>query len=258
LFVGGCAGIPDVPAPDNPTLNDRFYLAGGGFYTKVSTQARLDSASLGVGATLDLEESFDLDENLLVPFAMSHLRMDDRWRLELEYFRVKRESNATIDVEIQWGDQLFPVDTGLDALFDIAVLRASLGYAFFRRKDKELGIALGAHVARIEAALEDGAGNGDEGELLAPLPVGSLYAGIALTETFSVNMRFDAFSLDYEEYSGRVLSTGVDMIWQPFRHVGMGVGYRNLLVDLEMDDGEFSGMVDSDFRGPIAFLNVSF
>jgi hypothetical protein len=253
----GCAGIPDVPVPDNPALTDRFSLSAGGFAARMNTDARLDS-SLGVGASIDFEEALGLEEEMLVPFARSLIRLDQRWRVELEYFQVERDASETLEVEIQWGDQVFPVDTGLDAFYDVSVLRLSVGYAFFRRRDKELGLALGVHGAWIEAGLEDAAGNGDEGRLLAPLPVVSLYGGVALTDTWSVALRVDAFSLDYEEYSGQVLSNGIDLVYQPFRHVGLGVGYRDLLVDLELQDEDFPGKVESDFRGPVAFVNFGF
>ncbi len=257
-LLAGCAGIPDVPIPNNRTLRDRVLLAGGGFYARMSTEARLDSETLGIGADVDFEDHLGLDSEVLVPFGMARVRLDDRWRLEVEYFGVDRESTDTLEVEIQWGDFVFPVDTGLASSFELDVLRFSLGYAFFRRKDKELGLALGVHGAKIDATLADASGNSDEGELLAPLPVASLYGGIALTDTWSVNMRVDAFSLEYEEYDGRVLSNGLDLVWQPHRHIGLGVGYRSLLVDLEADDDDFSGRVESDFRGPVAFLSMSF
>jgi len=253
-----CAGIPDVPIPDNPTMNDRFFLGVGAFQAETSTEARLDSAAFGLGATLDFEESLGLEDKSFVPFGMSRIRLTDRWRLELEYFQLQRESQSSLDVDIRWGDEVFPISTGLDVRFDVAVARLSLGYAFFRRKDKELGIALGVHQAKIEASLEDSSGNGDLGELFAPLPVASLYGGIALTDTCSLALRVDAFSLEYGAYSGRVLSQGIELVYQPLRHVGLGLGFRSLFVDLEASDGDFRGKIESDFRGPIAFLNVSF
>ncbi len=258
LLLGGCAGIPDLPVPDNPTLNDRFFLGAGGFYARLSTEARLDSGALGVGAMVDFEDTLGLESDLVVPIGTARFRLTDRWRIELEYFQIDRESSGTAGVEIQWGDQVFPVDTGLLALYDVSVLRLSLGYAFFRRRDKELGVALGVHGTRIEAALEDSAGNGDEGKLLAPLPVLSLYGGIALTDRWSVGMHVDAFSLEYEQYSGRVLSNAIDLIYRPLRHVGLGLGYRDLFVDLEADNSDFRGKVESDTRGPVAFLSLNF
>jgi hypothetical protein len=257
-MLASCAGIPDAPVPDNPTLNDRVFVAGGGFYAQLNTDARLDSETLGLGATVDFEDDLGLEQDLLVPFGGARVRLGDRWRLELEYVQFEREGSETIEVEIQWGDIVFPVDTGLSSRFDLSMLRASLGYAFFRRRDKELGIAFGVHGARIEAELSDGGGTAERGEVLAPLPVLSLYGRVALTERWSVGMRADAFSLEYEQYDGRLLSNAVDLVYQPFRHVALGLGYRDLFVDLELDDPDFSGKVESDFRGPVAFLALSF
>lgn len=258
-ILAGCAGIPEAPVPENPTLNDQLLVAAGGFYTEISSEARLDSEFLGLGATIDLEDALDLDENKLVPFGMAHFRLDDRWRFEIEYYRLQRESTETIDIEIQWGDVTFPINTGLEAHFDIQMYRASLGYAFFRRKDKELGIALGLHAARINAELSDESGTTrDKGDLLAPLPVGSLYGGIALTDSWSILMRIDAFSLESEGYDGRLLSNGVDLIYQPFRHIGFGVGFRDLYVDLESSESDYPGKIESNVRGPIAFLTASY
>ena len=44
------------------------------------------------------------------------------------------------------GDTTFPIDAQMISKFDFSDARVSVGYSFFKTVDKELGVALGAHV----------------------------------------------------------------------------------------------------------------
>src|SRR4029079_1319675 len=103
----------------------------------------------------------------------------------------------------------------------------AVGLSFFKTPDKELRLALGFHIPDISAELKGNGGNADKGDVLAPLPVLSLYGQFALTDTWALSGRLDAFRLEYDPYKGHVYSLGVDALWQPFRHVGFGIGWRS-------------------------------
>jgi hypothetical protein len=127
--------------------------------------------------------------------AMARWRTGNRWRIEAEYFQMNRTGNKTIDRTINWGDQTFPVNSTVSSKFDFSDLRLSAGYSFFRTKDKEVGVGLGAHVAKYDASLSgsfNGAPLAGESEkITAPLPVLSFYGQFALTDRWAVAGRMD-------------------------------------------------------------------
>jgi hypothetical protein len=254
----------DPPKPTNPelpmhpALNDRFFLGLGAFYATSTTQARLNSPS-GLGTTVAFEDLLGLDNSDVVPQGLARWRMSERWRLEFEYFKLNRSSSKVLTQDIIWGDQTFPSGTQIDAAFDVSVTRVSAGYSFYKTQDKELGVGLGFHVTNIKATMAgSGGGAADSGKVLAPLPVVSMYSMMALTDKWAISGRLDAFRLAYDPYRGHVFSIGVNLLFQPWRHLGMGIGWQSLEIAASATNNDWEGAVRTVFGGPIAFISTSF
>ena len=247
----------EAAIPSHPALTDRFFFGVGVYSASSNTEARLDSPS-GIGTTLDLEDVMGLDSNDIVPLGLARWRMSERWRLELEHFALNRSNTKNIDGDITWGDETFPINTQVETTFDIAVTRLSCGYSFFKRQDKELGVALGFHVTNIKAELSAPGGQADEGKVLAPLPVISMYGQFALTDVWAIGGRLDAFRIEYDPYEGHIYSLGVDAICHPWDHFGFGLGWRALEVEASAENDGWKGEVGTNYSGPIAFVSVSF
>ena len=248
----------DPPIPHHPALSDRWFIGLGGFFATSTTEARLDSPS-GVGTTINFEDVFGMEDREWTPQALARFRMTENWRLELEYFALRRDNSTTIDTQIDWGGSTYPINTRIDSRFNVDVTRLSAGYSFFKRPDKEIGVAFGFHLTNFDVQLKNSSGGQKEGAAaLAPLPVFSLYGQFALTDTWEVDGRFDVFKLEYDPYQGSVVSTGLDLIYQPWRHVGFGCGWRSLKIDLSVDRNSWQGSINADYQGPIAFMFCSF
>lgn len=243
--------------PNHPSLTDRFFLGVGVFAATSTTEARLESPS-GIGTTVDFEDVLGLESNDLVPQGLARWRFGERWRLELEHFQLDRSNTTQISGEIVWGDETFPINSTVDTEFNVSVTRLSCGYSFFKRPDKELGIALGFHLMDVEIELSSGAAAADDAAALAPLPVVSMYGQVALTDAWAVSSRLDAFRVSYDPYEGHVFSIGIDALFQPWRHVGMGFGWRSLAVEFSADASDWEGQANTHYQGPIAFISCSF
>ena len=245
--------------PSHPLFSDQFLFEFGGYYPRSSTQASLSGSGGGVGAVVDFENAFGLEERKLVGIGGFTWRMTERWRLDVEYFLLNRRGTKTLDADVTWGDQTFTAGTTVDAKYNFNDTRVSVGYSFFKRRDKELGVGLGLHVAGIKASVEDTTGGvAEASDVLAPLPVVNLYGLFALTDEWALRMRMDWLSLTYGDYAGDVRSYAIDMLYQPFRNVGFGMGMRTLVVDLTIDDPNWTGRARTTYAGPAAFMTVSF
>ena len=245
--------------PNHPLFSDRFIFELGGFYARSSTQASLSAPSGGTGVVVDFEDTLGLDDRKLTTIGGFTWRMTERWRLEVEYFGLNRSATRTLATQVEWGDQIYAAGTTVDASYNFYDTRVSAGYSFFKRRDKELGIGLGLHVAGIKASIETtGGGNAEATDVLAPLPVLNLYGLFALTDEWAVRMRMDWLSLTYGDYTGDVRNTAIDVLYQPFRHVGFGFGMRSLLLDVKINDPDWTGRARTAYSGPAAFMTVSF
>lgn len=243
--------------PKNPLLSDRFFFGLGVYAPTAVTKAQLNS-DVGVGATVDFEDALGLDSTDVTPQGLARWRMSDRWRMELEYFALNRSSTKVLSADVAWGDQTFTAGTSVDSTFDVSVARLSFGYSFFKTEDKEIGAALGFHITSFDASLETAGGSDEGGDVLAPLPVLSLYGQVALTDEWAFSARADAFKLVVDPYDGKIISMAADVTYQPWRHLGFGLGYRSLLIHAGVDGGDWDGQIDSSFQGAILFVYTSF
>jgi len=244
--------------PRHPALTDRYYFGAGVFFPKTSTEAQLQNHVTGVGASIDFEQSLDMERSKTVPSFFGRWRIGERWRIEAEYFQLNRTSERVLDQQIEWGDQTFPVNAQVAAKFNFSDLRVSAGYSFFRTTDKELGAGFGLHIASYDVSLTSNSTGGDGEDVLAPLPVLSLYAQVALTERWAIGSRLDRFSLSYDKYDGSITSLAMDLVYQPFRHFGFGAGYRGLFIKVDATGDRNTLRVRQNFEGPLLFVNGSF
>jgi hypothetical protein len=243
--------------PLHPALQDRWSFGAGVFFPSTATQASLTSNSTGLGTSIDFEDTFGMKRSDTVPTAYGRWRINQRWRIDAEYFQLNRSSERVIDREINWGDQTFPVNTSVSSKFDFSDLRVSAGYSFFRTPDKELGVGLGLHMAWYDVSLNSPSGGGEGQDVLAPLPVLSVYGNFALTDRWAVGTRLDRFSLSYDKFTGSLTNLALDLQYQPFRHVGFAFGYRGLFIKAEVEDDRVTGKFRQSFSGPMLSMNVS-
>lgn len=244
--------------PVHPALNDTFYLGAGVYAPTTSTTARLNSNTLGVGASVDFEKTLGLESDKTVPSFLVRWRFTERWRVEAEYFELNRSGDKDLRTDIQWGDAVFPVGSQVTSKFDFSDTRASVGYSFFKTVDKELGVAFGTHVTHYNASVEANGIGAQGGAVTAPLPVLSAYGQFALTNEWAISSRLDRFSLSYDDYSGSITSMAMDVLYQPFRHVGFGFGYRGMFIELTVERDAWTGEIEQSYQGPLLFTNISF
>jgi hypothetical protein len=244
--------------PSHPALTDRFNFEFGAYYSLASTSASLGPSTGGTGVIVDFESTLGLEDRNLSGIGGFMWRISERWRLEVEYFSLNRDATRTLASDVTWGDQTFTAGTTVDSKYDFYDVRVSAGYSFFKRRDKELGVGFGVHVAGIKTALQAAGVGSESSDVTAPLPVLNVYGAFALTNEWAVRMRMDWLSLNYDIYSGDLRNTAIDVLYQPFRHVGFGFGVRSFILDVEIDDPQWHGKARTSFTGPTAFMTVSF
>ena len=254
-FAAATPAAAQVPL--HPALEDTWTFGAGFFFPNTTTQATLTSNRTGLGTAVDFEDTLGMERSKMVPSFYARWRINQRWRVDAEYFALNRDSERAINRDITWGDQTFPANTMVSSKFNFSDLRVSAGYSFFRTPDKELGAGLGLHMAWYDVQMNSSTSNREGQDVLAPLPVLSLYGNFALTDRWAVGTRLDRFSLDYDKFSGGLTSLALDVQYQPFKHVGFSLGYRALAIRAEVEGDRVTGKFRQTFQGPMASVSVS-
>jgi hypothetical protein len=210
---------------------------------------------------VDFQNTLGMPDTAWGPDAEFRWRMSERWRLEVNYFWIGQTGTKTLDEDIKWGDVSYPAGTQVNSKYGFSDLRTSVGYSFYKTSDKELGIGLGLHVLTWQGSIGTPTQGTEGGNVLAPLPVISVYGGFALNEQWSVNARLDEFSLTYQQYHGGITVLGLNLLYQPFRHVGFGVGYTGIFLNFSATSsglGSFQGKLNQNVQGPSFYVTASF
>jgi hypothetical protein len=98
----------------------------------------------------------------------------------------------------------------------------------------------------------------EEEKFLAPLPVLSVYGQFALTDEWAIETRLDRFVISFNNNYGNITSSAVDLSYQPFRHVGFGLGYRSFFLNVRVTRPNWTAVFYQSYQGPFAYMNVSF
>jgi hypothetical protein len=249
---------PSASTPQHRLLNDSFRFSLGGFRAESTTEARLSPATGGAGVDVNFEDMLGLNERKLVGEASLYWRFTEHWRLDLGYWSLNRNGTRTLSTDVEWGGNTYPIGTTVDSNFKISDLRAAVGYSFFRRPDKELGVGFGLHRTGLEASLNAASIGATSQSATAPLPFITVYGNFALTDSWAVALRSDWLSLSYDKYAGGIRATAIDFVYQPFNHWAFGFGVHSLTLHLDVNNPSSQLQARLVFQGPAAFMSYSY
>jgi hypothetical protein len=244
--------------PDHPVLSDAWYVSAGALWAESNVTANLNSGAIGAGALIDFEDDMGLDESSLIGLFDARWHFTKRWQLEVEYFKLDRDNEKQVQRVVDWGNLNVPINGVAKGTFNIEDFRVSVGYSFFRSKDKEVGVGLGAHVAKLGAGLSTRNFGSEFASQTAPLPFLNVYARMALTDRWLLTMRVDRLSLDTGDIDGKIFSSGLDVIYQPWRHFSVGLGYRDINFQIASTSEDWRGKAQVQQSGPVLFVATSF
>ena len=257
LLAAGASAKDDV-VPEHPMMSDRFFVGVGVAWVQSNVTANLNTGRIGLGTIIDFEDDVGLKKTNALGMFDFRMHLSERWVLDAEYFSLNRDGEKEISHTIDWGNLNIPLNAAVHGSFNMRDTRVSVGYAFFRRKDKEIGFGVGAHVMSLDAALSTRNLGSEGASQSAPLPVLTMYAQVALTNRWLLRVRVDRLSLDTGEVDGSIFSSGTDFVYQPWRHFGLGLGYRDINMQVSSTSERWRGKAQIRHTGPYLFVSSTF
>ncbi len=114
------AAAPPVEAQSKyGPLFDKFNFRVGGSWVAMSTEIRLDSEALGKGTALNFEDDLNLGADQTIPTLAFEWQIARKHKLGVRWQDITRASSAQALTEIQWGDEIIPIDANIALGFDI-------------------------------------------------------------------------------------------------------------------------------------------
>jgi hypothetical protein len=133
---------PQQEAPEEPSrLYPRFRISAGTFGAFFGTTLRLDGEN--IGTEIDLEDDLGFDTKKFDLRTDGYLRLGRRHRIRFGYFNLSRNSRRVIDERIEFGGEIFEIDTEITADFKTEFVTAGYSFSFLARRKVEVAAALG-------------------------------------------------------------------------------------------------------------------
>jgi hypothetical protein len=248
-------------------IDDNFWIQGSGFLSNVDTEVRSSLATNPDGGTaIDLEDDLGFDDGELLPAVYLGARLGGGFVVAGEYFALGRDSTATISRDITVDDVTYPVNGSVTAGFDTKVYRLSIGYVFVGNETAELGGAIGLIATELDFSIS---GSGSVGgaplsnqvrrkDVLAPIPTLGLFGSFEPAPRVIIGGRADYFGLGIDDYDGSVLNLQASAQYRIMDNVGIGVAYRYVDYDLDVEKDNYVASFDYNFWGPSFFIEIGF
>lgn len=250
----------------HPLQTDHFSGAIGTYLPKLDGTIWADHSATDRNTHIDMQDDVGMDDSDTMPALMLNWRFTPKSRLQIEYFDVGSSGDKIIEREIEWEDLDFQVGTEVNSEVNLGVLRAFYGFSFLKDDKKELGAGVGLHYLDADFSFRgDALINGEpvadaERELdeWAILPNIGAYGNYAFSDKWILIGRVDWISAAIDKYEGGLWNVEAAVQYQAFRNFGLGLAYRYVALDIEVDENNADWGADVDFSGPMVFITTNF
>jgi hypothetical protein len=240
---------------------DRFMLRVGGYAVgNASTTARLDSNRLPVGAYIDFSDDLGGETSTTAGRVDGLFRFNDKHGIGFSWYSLKLNGSRSLDRDINWGDQTFPINARVDSELKFDVYKLNYQYSLFHNEKAELGVLLGFHVMRTSAGISAIGINKSQSEsVTAPLPVWGLFGEYKFTPRFSAFYNYQMFFISYDDkIKGGLQDFLVGMEYRVLRNVALGAAYNRFSLNAESKGDTTTLSLDTNWNGGLVYAAVYF
>lgn len=264
--LGGMLGV--AHAEERNPLDARFIVDAGWFLMSTDMRVRVDGETADVvGSDVDFDDTFgigDLDRFR----GEAAWRMADRHVLRAMYFQNNRSATRTLDRDVSFDGETFPLNASVAAASELAIAQLSYDYAFLHTPTYEVAAGIGVHYVdmalRLDGEITAPGGTitgtrGADATTSAPLPVVGLRGLWRFASSWYLTGQIQYFYVEIDPYEGSLIDLKASLVWQFADHVGAGIAYNDFGFRFDVEDeGSFNGRVRWDYGGAIAFVSVMF
>jgi hypothetical protein len=249
------------------SLDDKYWVEIAGFWPNVNSTVEInDTTHPNIPTNVDLEGDLALSHHQVLPSVNAGLKLG-RFVFAGDYYSLRRSATHSISRDINFDGVTYPVGGAVSSAFDSDIYRLTIGYDIFRRKNWELGAAIGGHVTNFAVSLAGQVTTPEHPSLtseshrrsaLAPLPTIGAYGAFRIAPKVVASARVDWLSLSAGDYDGRLWNVQGAIGYRALKNIQVGLMYRYVDYRLDVNKSTWNGHVTYSFNGPAVFLRVGF
>ena len=261
LFISSdlCAQTPDSVNADQKVKVPRFEFSVSGIYAMLETNLRFEDPSGLLGVNLNLEEFMGLARYKMMPVFTGKVNINSRHSIFAMFYGVPRSSSFVIDQSFEFNGEVIDINTQVDTYFNLNV--GSIGYMYnvIRDTKSHLGLFVNFYYLSLKTGISSNQEIINEDIWLqAPLPNIGAETHYNFGNRFGISGLISLFFLSFDDVSGSMhtLSTQMDFLLFPWLNLGLGYYWFDL--NIEVEDDQFTGILDYTYQGPYLGLEFRF
>ncbi len=234
LTAYGAVTIPQhARAEENKS--DKFTISLGGYtLTRYESEISLTDRNLGAGASISPADTLGMETEQTVFRLDGHYRFNNQHAINFSWYSIKSDGNKHIEEQIDWVDEdgnpiTIPVGARVDTQLKYDIYKLSYLWSFYHSAKVELAAGAGLHTTRIALGIQaETTGSEIDAKdvaLTVPLPVLSLGLNYQVTDKFSWFLKSEAFSIEFENWSGSYNDNTLAAEYRIMKNVGLGLGW---------------------------------
>ncbi len=243
-------------------LPERFMIRAGGFAVRdVETRLRLDSTQAPVGSFVDFDRTLGGDTSATVGRVDSYYRFATHHRLDVGWYQLDLKGRRTINEQIDFGDQTFPISADIRSELRLSVLKAAYTYSFYRNEDVELGVSAGLHAIGIDASLSEvTTGSRSESKsVTAPLPILGVMLNYRLGEKWTSMVKMENFFVNInDQFQGSLTDILLGVEYRLFKPFALGLAYNRFALNAEGTGDNARLTIDHSWYGLLGYAALYF
>jgi hypothetical protein len=250
--------MADDSAAANPW--EKFSFNGGAFVSRSETDVRFGS---GLGVDVNLEDALGMDAETQVFRLESYWRFtkNRKHRADLSWFSLQRTADKKItdDITINPPDgEEIPIVAGTEvsSKYNMDIFQLNYSYSFIQDDRLDFAGIAGLYIMPISLGL-DVTGLVDmqaDQSFTAPLPALGVRLDVLIAPKWYFRGSTQLFYIEYEEYKGSLINTRTALEYNPWKHVGLGLGVDALNMSVQADDQQ--SIPGLDLRGNVDFSYI--
>jgi hypothetical protein len=243
-------------------ITDRFALRVTYFSPSVETFLRLDRTTGQAGTDLVVEDDLGLEDKPQQARAEMIIRLREKNRLRVDYFKLTRYGNQVLDTTINFGDETFVVNERVESMIDWRQLGLTYtrSVLYFDRFELGAGLGIALLETRARGKVQRVTGNVEESEDgIAPFPTFALDMTWRISKRWSLNIRGQTFTANTDDFDASLSDYHGDIQYRWRKNFTVGLGYTSLRIEAEsLDTDDMRGKFQQDLDGPELFIRASF
>ena len=235
---------------------ERFSVSLGGFLAGVKSDISISGSETGLGININMEDALGLSTSTFAFRGEAEYNIGSRRRshVRMSYFGLIRNSNKTLETEVEIGNSVFPIGTELSSKFNLHIIRGLYDYAFFKDERISLGVSGGLYVLPVKFAIATESTIDESTSFVAPLPVIGVRNTFLITPKIAIKQSVEVLYIKISNYQGSISDLNIWLEYNPFKHLGIGLGYNTFQLNFNSiqsteNDRNFNGSIETGYTG---------